>query len=87
MSKTLLVVSSMFTRTQKIMVLNENEVIETTTANYDNVADVVNQLAQKYSIQTVNVKGMKAFTKKLGDSITENAVSKYNNSLKINYIK
>lgn len=87
MSKTLLVMSSMFTRTQKVMALNENEVIETATANYDNVGDVVNQLAQKHLIQTVNIKGMKAFTKKLGDSITENAVSKYHNSLKINYIK
>ena len=85
--KTILVVCPMFTRNQTVMVISKDDVIEKTNTVFENVGDVINKLAVKYSIKTINIKGTKMFTKKIGSEIQQKGLTEYNNKLVINLIK
>lgn len=85
--KTILIVCSMFTINQTVFVIENNQEIEKINANIDNISDTVNALATRYDIKTVNIKGAKMFTKKIGNEIQEDGITQYNRKLIINLIK
>ena len=85
--KTILVNCAMFTKAQTVYVVENDQVIETVSATIDNISDTVNALATRYDIRTVNIKGAKMFTKKIGNEIKEDGITQYNRNLIINFIK
>ena len=85
--KTILVNCAMFTKAQTVYVVENDQVIETVSATIDNISDTVNALATRYDIRTVNIKGAKMFTKKIGSEIQQKGLTEYNNKLVINLIK
>lgn len=85
--KTILVNCAMFTKAQTVYVVENDQVVETVSATMDNISDTVNALATRYDIRTVNIKGAKMFTKKIGNEIKEDGITQYNRNLIINFIK
>ena len=85
--KTILIVCPMFTRNQTVMVISKDDVIEKTNTVFFFFFDIVNKLAVKHSIKTINIKGAKMFTKKIGSEIQQKGLTEYNNKLVINLIK
>lgn len=85
--KTILVNCAMFTKAQTVYVVENDQVVETVSTTIDNISDTVNALATRYDIKTVNIKGAKMFTKKIGNEIKEDGITQYNRNLIINFIK
>ena len=85
--KTILVNCTMFTKAQTVYVVENDQIVETISATMDNISDTVNALATRYDIRTVNIKGAKMFTKKIGNEIKEDGITQYNRNLIINFIK
>ena len=85
--KTILVNCAMFTKAQTVYVVENDQIIETISATMDNISDTVNALATRYDIKTVNIKGARMFTKKIGNEIKEDGITQYNRNLIINFIK
>ena len=80
MAKKIIGMLQPFDTKQIIYVYEGNNKIDVAEATIDNFATVVSSLANKYDILDINLAGPKQYTKKIGNDIKEQEITKYNNS-------
>lgn len=92
MSKTILTTCKMFDALQSIYVLEKtddgNKVVETLMVDMGDLPKSIISLSEKYSCNTINIKGFKQYTKRMKSQIQEVELQKYNsNKLIINLVQ
>lgn len=85
--KTIVVVTKMFDKYSYIDVINSNEVLENKKVSMKDIAEETVELANKYEIKTINIKGSKMFNQKTLQEIKEKGLTKYNQTYIINLVK
>lgn len=85
--KKIIILNKMFIATKTLVAIDDNEVIEETTATPQALIETVFNLADKYNIDTVEIKGSKIYSTGLKKDLTKAMGSaKYSRQLNINII-
>mgnify|MGYP003321761124 FL=1 len=87
MKKTIIACYKMFTNKTTVCVVDGFKIIEGKDSTIDGIVDDIIELANKYEIETVNIKGNKKYSAKLKTDLLEEGMSKYNKTFKVNLIK
>jgi hypothetical protein len=76
-----------FTFAHEIYVFNEeNEVLTKTQCSMGNLAETVAEYSNLYRANKVKIMGKNAFSKKLGQEITQTSLAKYELKIDVEYI-
>lgn len=84
--KKIIILNKMFVATKTLVAIEDNKVIEETVANPAKLIETVFSLADKYDINTVEIKGSKIYSSGLKKDLTRAMGSKYSRQLDINII-
>ena len=85
--KKIIILNKMFVATKTLVAIDENKVIEETAVNPAKLIETVFSLADKYDIDTVEIKGSKIYSTGLKKDLTKAMGSaKYSRQLNINII-
>ena len=84
--KRIIILNKMFVATKTLVAIDENNVIEETAVNPAKLIETVFSLADKYDIDTVEIKGSKIYSSGLKKDLTKAMGSKYSRQLNINII-
>lgn len=84
--KRIIILNKMFVATKTLVAIDENKVIEETAVNPAKLIETVFSLADKYDIDTVEIKGPKIYSSGLKKDLTKAMGSKYSRQLNINII-
>jgi len=84
--KRIIILNKMFVATKTLVAIDENKVIEETAVNPAKLIETVFSLADKYDIDTVEIKGSKIYSSGLKKDLTKAMGSKYSRQLNINII-
>ena len=84
--KRIIILNKMFVATKTLVAIDENKVIEEIAVNPAKLIETVFSLADKYDIDTVEVKGSKIYSSGLKKDLTKVMGSKYSRQLNINII-
>lgn len=84
--KKIIILNKMFIATKTLVAIDENKVIEETAVNPAKLIETVFSLADKYDIDTVEIKGSKIYSSGLKKDLTKAMGSKYSRQLNINII-
>ena len=84
--KKIIILNKMFVATKTLVAIDENKVIEETTVNPAKLIETVFSLADKYDIDTVEIKGSKIYSSGLKKDLIKAMGSKYNRQLNISII-
>ncbi len=84
--KRIIILNKMFVATKTLVAIDENKVIEETAVNPAKLIETVFSLADKYDINTVEIKGSKIYSSGLKKDLTKAMGSKYSRQLDINII-
>lgn len=85
--KRIIIFNKMFVATRRIMVIEDNNIIEDVIATPEALIETVFNLADRYDIDTVEIKGFKVFSKGLEKDLTQAmGTTKYSRKLNISII-
>lgn len=84
--KKIIILNKMFIATKTLVAIDEDKVIEETAVNPAKLIETVFSLADKYDIDTVEIKGSKIYSSGLKKDLTKAVGSKYSRQLNINII-
>lgn len=84
--KKIIILNKMFIATKTLVAIDEDKVIEETAVNPAKLIETVFSLADKYDIDTVEIKGSKIYSSGLKKDLTKAMGSKYSRQLNINII-
>ena len=85
--KRIIILNKMFVATKTLVAIDENKVIEETAVNPAKLIETVFSLADRYDIDTVEIKGSKVFSKGLEKDLTQAmGTTKYSRKLNISII-
>ena len=84
--KRIIILNKMFVATKTLVAIDEDKVIEETAVNPAKLIETVFSLADKYDIDTVEIKGSKIYSSGLKKDLTKAMGSKYSRQLNINII-
>jgi len=84
--KKIIILNKMFVATKTLVAIDENKVIEETAVSPAKLIETVFSLADKYDIETVEIKGSKIYSSGLKKDLTKAMGSKYSRQLNINII-
>jgi len=84
--KKIIILNKMFVATKTLVAIDENKVIEETAVSPAKLIETVFSLADKYDIETVEIKGSKIYSSGLKKDLTKAMGLKYSRQLNINII-
>lgn len=84
--KKIIILNKMFVATKTLVAIDENKVIEETVVNPAKLIETVFNLADKYDIDTVEIKGSKIYSSGLKKDLIKAMGSKYSRQLNISII-
>ena len=84
--KKIIILNKMFVATKTLVAIDENKVIEETAVSPAKLIETVFSLADRYDIETVEIKGSKIYSSGLKKDLTKAMGSKYSRQLNINII-
>lgn len=85
--KRIIIFNKMFVSTRRITVIEDNNIVEDVIATPEALIETVFSLADRYDIDTVEIKGSKVFSKGLEKDLTQAmGTTKYSRKLNISII-
>jgi hypothetical protein len=70
---------------QKVFVFSKGQVVEQVPVPTMEISAVLNSIINKYNITDVHFTGAQAYSRKFGDQIQEDCITKYNKTITVSY--